>query len=377
MSRAGRSLSVGLLAFAVALPGAAGNVSTPADILAAMQKSKLTYVIGGPGAVKNPVKELDCPPRQSDMRVVVKLDGSKSLVSWEASKEAAPHFEAAEKHFAASEYAAAGEEYERGLAIDPSYGPGWLYAGDIPFARGDYAKALERYRKALALDPTLAQAHRFAGDALFKLGRLGEAEDEYVEALVDDPSYDGPIQALELLGAKAGFTILRPEFLSPPAAIGEVADGKVQISLDPATPQWVSYLLCKAVWRNEPDYRRKHLGVGESAEPYRWSLNEERDCAGAFLLGAMSAAEAKLTKEREARHQPAGAIGQAEVLAASPPLVRHIWEAAQAGLLDGFVGYAIIGRRCPVAAALLADPIRAATARYVRRFVIVRPAKAP
>jgi hypothetical protein len=72
MSRAGRPISLALLSFAVALPGAAGEPSTPASILAAMQKSKLTYSIGEPGSVKNPVKDLDCPSRQSNMRVVAK-----------------------------------------------------------------------------------------------------------------------------------------------------------------------------------------------------------------------------------------------------------------------------------------------------------------
>src|SRR2546421_225700 len=77
-------------------------------------------------------------------------------------------------------YTAAGEAYQKGLALDPTYGPGWLYAGDIPFAQKDFPEALTRYKKALELDPTLAQAHRFAGDVLLKLGRLDEAKGEYV-----------------------------------------------------------------------------------------------------------------------------------------------------------------------------------------------------
>jgi tetratricopeptide (TPR) repeat protein len=348
MGRAGRSLSLALLAL-VARPGAAAEPSTPASIAAAMKGSKITYSLVEPGAIKNPVKELDCPPRGPNLRVVVKPD-TTSLVPWQPSKEAAPHFEAAEKSFSARDLAAAEAEYERGLAIDPSYGPGWLYAGDIPFARGDYAKALDDYRRALALDPTLAQAHRFAGDALFKLGRLAEAEDEYVAALAFDPSYDGPLQALELLGPRVGFTVVRRELMPPQRAIGELAGGTVQI--EKTDPVWLPYLRCKAVWRNDPAYRRAHLGATADAA-YGWSLNEERDCLGVLLAAGLDAAGAK------------------------PPLVSHLQEVAGAGLINGFIDFAIVGRRCPVAAALLPEGVREETARYVRTFVVVRPPQSP
>jgi tetratricopeptide (TPR) repeat protein len=349
MGRAGRSLPLAFLALAVALPGAAAEPSTPASIAAAMKGSKITYSTVEPGAIKKPVADLDCPPRGPSLRVVVKPD-TTSLVPWQPSKEAAPHFEAAEKSFSARDLAAAEKEYERGLALDPSYGPGWLYAGDIPFARGDYAKALDDYKKALALDPTLAQAHRFAGDALFKLGRLGEAEDEYVAALAYDPSYDGPLQALEILGPRRGFSVVRRELMPPQRAIGELAGGTVQI--EKTDPVWLPYLRCKAVWRNEPAYRRAHLGA-TAGEAYGWSLNEERDCVGVLLAAGLDTAGAK------------------------SPLISHLQEVADAGLINGFITFSIFGRRCPVAAAILPEGARADTARYIRTFVVVRPAKTP
>src|SRR5579885_1821651 len=135
-----------LLAF-LAAPFAV-QASPPEEIQQAIAASKLRYEVGGPGPVKQPVEELHCPARSTDTRVVREADGGKRLAPWKPSPEAAPHFAEAEKLFAAQSYAAAGEAYQKGLALDPSYGPGWLYAGDIPFAQRDFPAALPRYRKA-------------------------------------------------------------------------------------------------------------------------------------------------------------------------------------------------------------------------------------
>jgi tetratricopeptide (TPR) repeat protein len=308
--------------------------------------------------------------------VVRKPNGGVELQTWTPAAKAAPHFEEAEKLFAARSFAAAGEAYEKGLALDPTYGPGWLYAGDIPFGRNDFPAALARYRKALELDPTLSQAHRFAGDALLRLGRLAEAEDEYVKAVVYDPSYDGALQGLETLGAAAGFTVARHEFLPPAGVLGEAAEGKVPLALSQENKQWFSYFLCKAVWRNEPAYRKKRLGK-EGA--YNWTSNEETECLASYLIGNLSATEAEIQKASP-KANPNGQLApvpQDQVLAAAPPLVRHLKEVADAGLLPGFALYAVVGRRCPVAITMLPDGAREDLERYIRRFVIIRAPAPP
>jgi tetratricopeptide (TPR) repeat protein len=332
---------------------AAPDLSIPAQFLKIMMDSKLKYEIAsGAGPVTKPVEEVSCDSRSHNLRVVDDGKGGKVLQSWEPSKEAAPHFEAAEKLFSEKHFAEAGEEYRKLLALDPGFGPGWLFYGDIPFGKGDYEAALAAYRKAIALDFTFPQAHRFAADALLKLGRLDDAETEYVRAITLDPSYDGGWQGLQVLGSLMGFKVSRPEFSPPEKMIGERQGDKVQIMLDEKREEWLGYLLCKAVWRNEEEYRRQRSG-GQVGKDYSWSTGEERDCLESYLasnLNRVGGDPAKL-----------------------PPLARHLKEVSDAGLLDGFVAVAVLGKRCPIASSILPDVLHAEAERYVRTFVILRP----
>jgi tetratricopeptide (TPR) repeat protein len=316
--------------------------------LRVMNASEWTYEIGF-GKVDDPVEELACPSRSTSMRVV-ESEGGKSLQPWNPAKNAERHFETAERHFSAERFEQAAGEYAKGLALDPEYGPGWLYSGDVPFGRGDYEAALAAYRKALALDPTLPQAHRFAADALMKLGRLAEAENEYLQAVVHDPSYRGAWQGLEILSDRAGFKVSRPEFSPPENVIGQRRNKKVRIGLD-ENSEWVGYFLCKAVWRHEEDYRRRELG-DSSAKDYAWTLTEERECLASYLDGNLALAAGKPEK--------------------MPPTARRLYEAAEAGLVDGYIAVAVLGHRCPIAASMLPQEILDQAEQYVRRFVIVR-----
>jgi tetratricopeptide (TPR) repeat protein len=350
---------------------AATEPSAVAQIWKTLESSKLKYHIGLPRPVAHPVQEMTCSPRVTGMRVV-RSSGGYGLVPWEPSEKAKPHFEAAEKFFSENRLSEAAEEYRKGLALDPDYGPGWLYSGDVPFGRKDYAAALTAYRKALALDPTLPQAHRFAADALLKMGRLDDAETEYVRALVYDPSYEGAWSGLELLGRLMGFTVRRPEFSPPADMLGERKGDEIPIALGEADQEWLGYVLCKAVWRNEPEYRRGKIG-GEKDQEYSWSTAEERECLMAYLESNLNLTEARLEKEAAQKGQPKVKLSDEQLIAAAPEGVRSAIEVGKAGLLDGFIVVAVLGKRCPLAASLLPENIREDAEQYIRRFVIVRP----
>jgi tetratricopeptide (TPR) repeat protein len=334
-------------------PASQDDLLPPARILKVMTDSKLKYEIGPTlrPDVK-PVEELSCLPRLPVQRVVIDAKGEKSLRAWEPAAKAAPHFMAAEKLFSEEHFPEATEEYRQLLALDPDFGPGWLYAGDIPFGRGDYEAALKSYRKAIALDSTLATAHRFAADALLKLGRLDDAESEYVQAIAFDPSYDGAWEGLQVLGSLLSFKVVRPDFSPPEHWLGERQGDKVSIVFADSQKEWLGYVLCKAVWRNEEGYRRQR-GGSQAGKDYAWSTAEERDCLESYLIANVNASDGDTAK--------------------MSPLARHLKEVAEAGLLDGFLSVAVIGKRCPIAAALLPDPLHADAERYIRAFVVVRP----
>jgi tetratricopeptide (TPR) repeat protein len=362
-----------LLLLSFAVPGLAEpggeELTDPAGFVKIVEESKLTYEIGVQRPVPNPVPDLECPSRSPALRLVASSEG-KSLVLWEPSKEAAAHFEAAEKLFAEKRFPEAAVEYRKGLALDPEYGLGWLYSGDVPFHRGDYESALAAYRKALALDPTHPQAHHFAAHALLKLGRLDDAETESVRALVYDPSYAGAWAGLRHLGRLAAFTVQRHEFSPPADALGQRQGDRVSIAVD-ESGEWLGYLLCKAVWRNEPDYRRRKNG-GQEMDEGSWSLTEERECLANYIATNFSLARARLEEEAARKGLIQHEISEEQALAAAPALVRHLHEVAAEGLLDGFIAFEYLGRRCPMAVSLLPEDVLDQAERYIRRFVILR-----
>jgi tetratricopeptide (TPR) repeat protein len=327
-------LRLALLGLLAAFPLAAQEGSPEDGLLQAITSSKLHYDLAG--TVRKPVEELHCPARSTATRVVRLPDGTKQLQAWGA--DAAPHFDQAAKLFAAQRHAAAGEIY----------------------------------KQALELDPTLPQAHRSLADVLAKLGRFSQARDEYVQALVYDPSSAAAWKGLGDLGAKAGFTVARHDLLPPEGALGEAEEGRVPIALGPDQKQWVPYLLCKAVWRNEPSYRAKRLGKGGEGA-YSWTVEEETECLSSYLVGNLNATETEIQEAAQKARPgaPPAEVPLEQVLATAPPLLRHLKEAADAKLLPGYALFAVLGRRCPVAIATLPDEAQKDLERYIRRFVIV------
>jgi tetratricopeptide (TPR) repeat protein len=345
------------------------SATNPAGFLKILADSKLTYEIGVKPPVPKPVRDLDCPSRSPVLRRVSSPEG-KFLTLWEPAKKAAPRFEAAEKLFAEKRYSEAAVEYRKGLDLDPHYGLGWLYSGDVPFHQGDYESALKAYRRALALDPSHPQAHHFAGHALLKLGRLDEAETEYVRALVYDPAYKGAWDGLTYLGRLAGFAVRRHEFSPPADVLGQREGSRVAIAVG-ETSEWLGYLLCKAVWRNEPEYRRTKNG-GEDVDESSWSTAEERECLANYVATNLSLARVRLEQEAVQKGLPKEEVSEEKVLAAAPEVVRHLHEVMEEGLLDGFIAVEYLGRRCPMAVSLLSDDVLNDAESYLRRFVIVR-----
>lgn len=363
------------LAALVIIPLASGtatapraDVLVPADYHAIMEKSPLLYSIGAP--VTKPLPRLSCPRRHSEMRVVEE-NGERSLVAWTPAPAAAPHAEAAERHYGAGELAEAEREYAALLAIDPDYGPGWLFRGDVPFRRGDPAGALEHYRRALALDPTLPQAHRFAGDALAKLGRFAEAEEAYVQALAWDPGYSEAFDALEQLGRVRGFRVERFDW-SLEAVVGERIGREVAVqATDADSPEQLAYAICQAVWQSEDDFKARH-----GSAPGAWSSMIEEACILAAASAAWSHAAQRILDQSGA---PADAPepSREEILARVPPWVRHLLERQDPAVLAGFVFFVAGGKQCPIAASLVPREIHDQVADYIRRFVIVRDEPAP
>ena len=64
------------------------------------------------------------------------------------------------------------------------------------------------------------------------------------------------------------------------------------------------------------------------------------------------------------------------MIAALPPLEAHLFEVAQANLLDAYILFEIIGRHCAISLSLMNDDARQMIEAYIRKYIIVAADKA-
>ena len=86
--------------------------------------------------------------------------------------------------------AAAAEQYERALRIEPRNPEALDHLAMARFAQRRYADALALYRTLLEIDPDSALTHSNAGAALYHLGRPREALQSIERALALDPDLE-------------------------------------------------------------------------------------------------------------------------------------------------------------------------------------------
>ncbi len=79
--------------------------------------------------------------------------------------------------------ARAKQQYQRSLAIDPSFVAGHYNLGITLKGLGDYPGAIAAYQQALKLQPDYAEAHQNLGVVLLKLGKVTESLAAFREAI--------------------------------------------------------------------------------------------------------------------------------------------------------------------------------------------------
>ena len=71
------------------------------------------------------------------------------------------------------------------------------------------------------------------------------------------------------------------------------------------------------------------------------------------------------------REQAKAKVTEQAVIAALPPLEAHIFDAANAHLLNGYILFEIIGRHCPLMLSTMNDDAKRLVEAYIRKYVIV------
>lgn len=365
MRRTLPALTLVIFAAIAASTSAAEKVLGPADYLTLMTESKLRYnLIGEPS--KTPLAPMDCPRRDEVSRVEVKGPNDKTLVESKEKPEATKLIDEGEALYVAEKRDEAVAKYRAAIAADPNVPRAYFYLGDALLfgTAADPAAALEQYRKGVALDPTIPSGHFYSATALVRLGRNDEAREEIIKALTYFPSYPTLWKVADQAADRWNARITRHKFEPPAGYIGGDSKKGIDIYFG-KDGEWIGYATCKAVWANEKQFAARHGNGG-------WSLDEERACVLNQLMTLYNASENKLTDEQKKKNGVANPkITESQIIAAMPPLGRHLFEVAQAQLLDGYVLFEIIGQHCPVAMSIMADDALKQVDAYIRRYVVV------
>lgn len=165
-----------------------------------------------------------------------------------------------------------------------------------------------------------------------------------MRALTYAPSYESIWKlARQDPGLWGNQPVTRHPFEPPPGFLGVKGPNGIDVFAG-ANNQWLGYALCKAAWANEERFKTKHHAG-------QWSLEEEHACVLNQLMSVYNAVG-----------------GKAEAL---PPLEAHIFDAANAHLLDGYILFEIVGRNCPIMLSTMNDDARRQVEGYIRKYVIV------
>ena len=349
--------------FSICLITLAGTLAAdeplgPAEYLKIVSESKLQYNISSRPS-KAAMALPSCPRREESMRVVQR-GAEKKLAPWPMKLEIVPLLSEGEKFFDAEKFDEAAAKYAAAIEKDPESATAYLFYGDT-FLMGadDPASALTQYQKAIALDPTLPRPHFFASTAYLQLGRKADAREEIVRALTYAPSYESIWKLArrdpELWGNKP---VTRHPFEPPQGYLGVQGPNGIDVFAG-SNNEWLGYALCKAVWANEDRFKAGH-------HPGQWSLEEEHACVLNQLMSVYNATGTKLEKEAKGR-----TITEKDVVAALPALEAHLYHAANAHLLDGYILFEIVGRNCPIMLSTMNDDAKRQVEGYIRKYVIV------
>lgn len=351
-----RSIAALALLIATTFARADDKILGPADYIAILTDSKLRYNMLSTPSVR-PMKMLECPVRTEQMRVVKAANGERALDQWNVKLEALKLANEGETLYQAQDFDGAAAKYRQAIAADPDFVGAYFFLGDaLLFGAKDPNAALEQYRKGIALDPTLHTGYLFSSTALVQLGQVAGAREQIVQALLNNPRYDSAWKVLQNSQRLQIKPVVRHKFEQPVGMVGIAAKDGIDI-FGGVDAQYLGYAMCKAVWANEKPFADKH-------SPDAWTLEEERACVLNQMQSAYNATEAQVKKKNRRATEE-------QIVAALPPLERHLLEVAQARLLDGYILFEIIGQHCPLSTAMLDDQSREQIAQYLRKFVIV------
>jgi tetratricopeptide (TPR) repeat protein len=301
------------------------KLHSPAEIMAILAKSELTFEIGSDYTAALP----DSPVVLSNQMYLKKEDQGQSLVMFTISEQARPLYDRAEEAFQRENFSEAILLYKQVLQVQPDYLHALTLIGDAFFSMQQFDSAKVYLLQSIELNFADYNAHWFLADTYKRLGKFDAALREATVAHLLNVNHSNLQKAVRYY-RQMNKQPWKEWSFKPEYTLSKEGN-KVTIK---STADWIGYALVKALWAHEPGYASSMLGEQKDSLLIKWP--EEKEAILTLLVN----------KER----------------------FNHINEIVKKGFFEEFVLYEITAPRHPGVLVLLPHEEFMRIVKYVDRF---------
>lgn len=257
---------------------------TPEQILLLLTNSNVTYSIELADSDDLEKSEVEPKLVQHGLYLVKDQEGHLLLNNYNndyaLDQDISEDLQKAEKYFFKGYYDDAREMYKEILDEMPHNSQMMTFIGQSYGIEKEYDKAEKWYKKAISANYLDYMAHWFLADIYYIEEKYEKASDEILIAHVLNKNNPRIIDKMNVI-LKSNNLEYKDWKFEPECSISEESEGKISLKLDKNEPEWMMYMLCKALWAYEPGYKESMLE--NTRELSR--IVEEKECLTAMAMG--------------------------------------------------------------------------------------------
>jgi len=257
---------------------------SPEQILLLLTNSNVTYSIESVESDDLEKTESESKLVQHGIYLVKDKDGHILLNNYDndyaLDQDILDDLQKAEKYFFKGYFEDAREMYKEILDEMPHNSQIMTYIGQSYGIEKEYDKAARWYQKAINANYLDYMAHWFLADIYYIQEKYRKAFDEILVAHVLNRNNPRIFNKMNEILESNNLEYQDWKF-DPGCLVTEESEGKISLKYDKSEPEWMMYMLCKALWAYEPGYKESMLE--NTREISR--IVEEKECLTAMAMG--------------------------------------------------------------------------------------------
>ncbi len=252
------------------------GMNGPGELMEVVNSSEKNYVF----EISKKIKGLEYASKNLVNKNNIYVQDSSGKLVWaiypyERDNDIQRMLKKAEDHFFKAETNEARILYINILGIAPDYYKVMTYLGQTYYLDKKYLKAQQVFRNVISQNFYDFLAHWSLAETYYALDSTDHAVLHICIAHILNRNHSGIRQSMESIFNEEKIKMELWNF-TPQCQISAPTENKVLVK---STEEWFGYALCKAIWNNEPGYRR-NKGIHQSVT----SLEEEKECIANLLV---------------------------------------------------------------------------------------------